>query len=347
MTPEKSWLPAATESPAADASTPALTSAGAASPEALWQPRRAIQGLSAVLLPMATPDTIDWPAWEAHLARTAAAGLKPAINMDTGHVHSLDLATQDRLLERARAVLGNEMFYAGAYVPDGPGDSFNADAYARRMERIQASGAVPVVFPSYGLTQQAGPAMVEAHRRLARGTDRFVAFELSPVFAACGAIFDLETYAGLLEIPACVGAKHSSLSRNQEWQRLALRNARRSDFRVYTGNDLAIDMVMYGSDYLLGLSTMAPDLFACRDALWAAGDADFYTLNDWLQYLGMFTFRPPVPAYRHSAAQFLCIRGWLADDATPPGCPRRPESDQAVLRSLWEALRPWTIGSPA
>ena len=31
---------------------------------------------------------------------------------------------------------------------------------------------------------------------------------------------------------------------------------------VLTGNDLAIDMVMYGSDYLLGLSTFAPEAFA-------------------------------------------------------------------------------------
>ena len=58
--------------------------------------------------------------------------------------------------------------------------------------------------------------------------------------------------AGLLEIPACLGAKHSSLSRELEWQRLTLRDAKRPGFRVLTGNDLAIDMVMYGSDYLLG-----------------------------------------------------------------------------------------------
>ena len=35
-------------------------------------------------------------------------------------------------------------------------------------------------------------------------------------------------------------------------------------FRVLTGNDLAIDIVMYRSDYLLGLSTFAPDLSAKR-----------------------------------------------------------------------------------
>ncbi len=37
---------------------------------------------------------------------------------------------------------------------------------------------------------------------------------------------------------------------------------RRPDFKVLTGNDLAIDMVIYGSDYLLGLSTFAPDAFS-------------------------------------------------------------------------------------
>ena len=108
----------------------------------------------------------------------------------------------------------------------------------------------------------------------------------------------------------------------------------RPDFHVYTGNDLAIDMVMYGSDYLLGLSTFAPDLFARRDALWAAGDPAFYELNDVLQYLGFFAFRPPVPAYKHSAAMFLHLRGWTRTDAGHPRSPTRPASDRAVLREI-------------
>ncbi len=57
---------------------------------------------------------------------------------------------------------------------------------------------------------------------------------------------------------------------------------------MYAGNDLAIDMVMYGSDYLLGLSTFAPDAFALRDHHWASGDERFFELNDVLQYLGAF-----------------------------------------------------------
>jgi hypothetical protein len=142
-----------------------------------------------------------------------------------------------------------------------------------------------------------------------------------------------------MAIPQCIGAKHSSLNRELEWQRLALRDEKRPDFMVLTGNDLAIDMVMYGSDYLLGISTFAPDLFAQRDAFWAAGDPSFYELNDLLQYLGFFAFRPPVPAYKHSAAQFLKLRGWLACDDTHPNAPGRPDSDRDVLQEIASRLR--------
>ncbi len=105
-----------------------------------------------------------------------------------------------------------------------------------------------------------------------------------------------------------------------------VRDRVRPDFHVFTGNDLAIDMVCYGSDYLLGLSAFAPEAFAERDRRWASGDRSFHELNDLLQYLGAFAFRAPVPAYRHDAALFLQLRGRIASDATPPGAPRRAES---------------------
>ena len=110
----------------------------------------------------------------------------------------------------------------------------------------------------------------------------------------------------------------------------------RPEFHVFTGNDLAIDMVIYGSDYLLGLSTMAPDLFAKRDRMWETGDADFFHLNDVLQYLGFFAFRNPVPAYKHTAAQWLHLRGWIASNSTHPRSPSRPDSDLAILKTILE-----------
>ncbi len=108
----------------------------------------------------------------------------------------------------------------------------------------------------------------------------------------------------------------------------------RPDFKVLTGNDLAIDMICYGSDYLLGLSAFAPEAFAERDRRWAAGERSFHELNDLLQYLGFFAFRPPVPAYRHDAAMFLALRGRIGSDVTPPGSPRRPASDCEILADI-------------
>jgi dihydrodipicolinate synthase/N-acetylneuraminate lyase len=302
------------------------------------RPRRKPVGMSAVLLTFEGDGAVDWPGFRAHVLRTAAAGLTPAVNMDTGYVNLLDEATRTRVLAQTREALGGGAFVAGAFVADRPGAAFDLDAYRRAFDVIQHHGGMPIVFQSHGLVALPRDRLLDAYVALGRDCPRYLAFELGEAFAPFGKIYDLETYAGLLDIPACVGAKHSSLSRLLEWRRLALRDERRPDFLVLTGNDLAIDMIMYGSDYLLGLSTFAPDLFARRDALWAAGDPAFYELNDLLQYLGFFAFRPPVPAYKHSAAQFLKLRGWIGCDAPHPNGPRRPASDREVLRDIAERL---------
>jgi dihydrodipicolinate synthase/N-acetylneuraminate lyase len=163
-------------------------------------------------------------------------------------------------------------------------------------------------------------------------------FELGTMFAPFGTIYSLDLFTQLLQIPGLVGLKHSSLDRVQEWQRLEARDRIRPEFKLYTGNDLAIDMVIYGSDYLLGLSAFAPEAFGLRDRLWAAGDPRFFALNDVLQYLGAFAFRDPVPAYKHSAAQFLYLRGQVAEPARHPRSPARPDSDLAILQEISQRL---------
>jgi dihydrodipicolinate synthase/N-acetylneuraminate lyase len=307
-------------------------------PISMLRPRRKPVGISALLLPFTDSGDVDWPAFTAHLTRTAEAGLTPAVNMDTGYVHLIDDALRRAVLERTRATLGGGNFVAGAFVADRPGDRFNADGYKRQVAMIQEHGGTPVIFQSFGLVEQGPAEIVAAYAELAGACDRFIGFELTKALAPFGAVYDLETYAGLMEIPQCVGAKHSSFHREPEWQRLRLRDEKRPDFTVFTGNDFAVDMIMYGSDYLLGLSTFAPDLFARRDACWAAGDPAFYELNDRLQYLGCFAFRAPGAGYKHSAAQFLKLRGWIGCDATHPHSPRRPAGDVEVLRELAERM---------
>ena len=305
-------------------------------PDARVRPRRTITGMSAVLLPHTAGGAVDWDGLAAHVARTAGAGLTPAVNMDTGFVQVLDEATRDRVLEVAAA--NSDGFVAGAYLDDRAGDRFDLEGYRRQVDRIVARGGLPIVFPTHGLTALDGDGWVDAHAALAEQCDRFLAFELGPMFVPYGRIYDLDAYRGLLGIDACVGAKHSSLDRMPEWERLAARDEARPDFMVLTGNDLAIDMVMYGSDYLLGLSTFAPDRFAERDRMWATGDPGFFELNDLLQELGDFTFREPVPGYRHDAALFLELRGWIGSSRVPDGVTLRPDADVDVLRDIAERL---------
>ncbi|MDP2292847.1 MAG: dihydrodipicolinate synthase family protein [Actinomycetota bacterium] len=304
------------------------------------RPRRRITGMSAILLPFLADGSVDWAAFEAHVVRTHDAGLTPAVNMDTGYVQLLDAATATGVLDRTSALTGGR-FVAGAFVADSPGDRHDELALLRAAHAIAERGGTPVVFPSHGLGALSEADWVAAHATVGREIGSFIGFELGAMFVPYGRIVGLQTYQALMEIPQCIGAKHSSLSRQLEWDRLRVRDEVRPDFMVLTGNDLAIDMVMWGSDYLLGLSTFAPAEFAMRDRLWLAGDPAFHELDDLLQYLGQFTFRPPVPAYRHDAAMWFHLRGWATGGATPIGVARRPESDRDVLADILRRLETW------
>ncbi|MCC9643150.1 dihydrodipicolinate synthase family protein [Rhodopirellula sp. JC740] len=299
---------------------------------------RKITGMSAILLPMTTGGEIDWTGFESHVIATLDAGLTPAINMDTGYANLISDDIRDEALSRTNAIADGRSYLGGVFVGDGPDASFDADAYRRGIEQIQCHQGTPIFFQSFGLTSGDDDAIFAAYDELAKECESFYAFELGTMFAPFGKIYSLSLYERLMGIKNCLGAKHSSLDRILEWRRLELRNRIRPDFKVLTGNDLAIDMVMYGSDYLLGLSTFCPAEFALRDSMWENGDPRFYALNDLLQYLGAFAFRAPVPAYKHTAAMFLHARGKIASNQTYPGSPERPASDQAILDLISQDL---------
>src|SRR5919112_1524027 len=81
------------------------------------------------------------------------------------------------------------------------------------------------------------------------------------------------------------GLVHASLDRGAEWARVEARDVARPEFRIYSGHERALDMVGYGSDYLLATAGCAPEAFAARDRAWRAGAAIGFTLNDTLQAL--------------------------------------------------------------
>jgi dihydrodipicolinate synthase/N-acetylneuraminate lyase len=306
------------------------------------RPGRRVHGIAAALLPYTQDGRMDLAAFERHVARTHAAGLDVAVNMDTGFGDLLAPAERETVLDATRRALGpGPGFYAGAFAL-GAADPL--PAYRAAVAAIERRGGSAVIVQCPAMHGMGPQEKADLYAAVAGASERgALAFELSPRFAPHGEIWDDETFARLLELPALRGAKHSSLERTTELRRLAARDRARPEFRVYTGNDLAIDMVAYGSDYLLGLATFAPEAFAARDRALAAGDAAFLALDDALQHLGNVGFREPVPAYKHSAALFLQLGGGLASDAIHPRAPRRPDADRELLadcaRRIEAALR--------
>src|ERR1700720_915007 len=259
---------------------------------------RKVEGIAAALLPYQADGRVAVAAFQQHLVATHRAGLMNAVNMDTGYVNYLSAAEKCEVLIWTREALGKDApFVAGAYIEGCEGDI--VALYREEMDAIVKVGGIPILFQTARLHGKASKEKLAMYRATCQGYPHVLGFELGRMFAPNGEIFDADTVLGLMDIPELKGMKHSSLDRLVELERLALRDARRPDFRIYAGNDLRIDMIEYGSDYLLGLGPLAPEKFAERARLWQTGDPQYYALSDALQYLGNVVFRDPVPAYKH------------------------------------------------
>ena len=295
------------------------------------KPGRKVQGIAAALLPFKEDGSIAVEAFQEHLIATHRAGLINAINMDTGYVNYLSETDKKNVLRWAREALGsNVQFVAGAFIEREPGDAVTL--YRKQMDAIVSIGGIPIMFQSARLHGKSAEEKAGVYLEAAKDYPHVLAFELSPRFAPNGEMFDDETYRRILDVPEIKGMKHSSLDRMMEIERLRVRDLHRPGFRIYTGNDLGIDMIEYGSDYLLGLATFAPEKFAERDRLWEAGDSAYYELSEALQYLGNLAFRDPVPAYKHSAAVFLHLAGRIPSPLPHRENPKRPTWEVEILR---------------
>jgi dihydrodipicolinate synthase/N-acetylneuraminate lyase len=295
------------------------------------KPRRKVQGIAAALLPYERDGRVAVDAFAEQLKSTHRAGLMNAVNMDTGYVNYLSDAEKENVLDRTRQALGHGVpFVAGAYIEQHAGDDIVL-LYRRQIDTILRFDGIPILFQTARLHGKSPAEIAKAYRDICRDYPHVLAFELGSMFASNGEIWKAETVQLLMDIPEIKGIKHSSLDRLLELERLALRDTHRPDFRIYTGNDLGIDMIEYGSDYLLGLAAFAPEKFAERDRLWEAGDPEYYALSDALQYLGNVAFRVPVPAYKHSAAVFLNLIGRIPSDRTHRKNPQRPAWESEIM----------------
>ncbi len=276
-------------------------------------------------------------AFKQHLIATHHAGLMNAVNMDTGYVNYLSEAEKREVLRWTVEALGKDVpFVAGAYIENQTGDI--VALYRQQMDAIVQAGGIPILFQTARLHGLSSKEKAAVYQAACQGYPHVLAFELGTMFAPNGEIFDEDTVRRLMDIPEIKGMKHSSLDRLIELKRLALRDEQRPEFRIYTGNDLGINMIEYGSDYLLGLASFAPEKFAERDRLWEAGDPAYYALSDALQYLGNVAFRAPVPAYKHSAAVFLHMTGRIPTDRVHPKNPKRPAWEAEILRDCASRL---------
>lgn len=295
------------------------------------KPRRKVQGIAAALLPYEADGRVAVDAFAKQLVSTHRVGLMNAVNMDTGYVNYLSDTEKKEVLGWTRQALGpGAPFVAGAYIEHLAGNDIVA-LYRRQIDAILRFDGMPIVFQTARLHGKSPARIAEIYRDICRDYPDVLAFELGSMFAPNGEIFDSETVRRLMDIPEIKGMKHSSLNRLVELERLALRDAHRADFRIYTGNDLGINMIEYGSDYLLGLAAFAPEKFAERDRLWEAGDPAYFALSDALQYLGNVAFRSPVPPYKHSAAVFLNLIGRIPSDRTHPKNPRRSAWESEIM----------------
>ena len=300
------------------------------------KPGRKITGMAAVLLPFNSDGSIAEEAFAACLKDTAKAGLTPAVNMDTGYVNLLTDSEKERVLDLARQALPGVPFIAGAYIEGQDGDV--ADLYRREIARITRYGGVPILFQTTRLHNLPAHDVVDVYARAVADVPIAYGFELGRMFAPNGEIWSTAVAEGIMAIPQIIGMKHSSLDRVIEMDRLALRDRVRPDFRILTGNDLGIDMVEFGSDYLLGLAAFSPSKFAERDRQWEAHDPSYFAVSDALQMLGDIAFRSPVPAYKHSAAIFLHLLGKIPSPRTHPRSAERPAWEREILTSCARRL---------
>lgn len=297
---------------------------------------RKVTGLAAILLPFEEDGGIARSAFEAAVERTVEAGLECAVNMDTGYANYLSREERAAVLDWTRGVVGaGGDFVAGVFVEGLEGDL--PDLYRRGMDEVVERGGTPILFQTTRFHGWEAQRIVELYAQVCAGYEAVYGFELGRMFAPNGMIFSDATVRGLMGIPQLKGMKHSSLDRGVELERLALRDTLRPDFKIFTGNDLGIDMIEYGADYLLGLAAFCPEKFAERDGYWESGDERYFALSDALQYLGNVAFRGPVPAYKHSCAVFQHLLGRIPSARAHRLCPQRPEWESGILRDC--ALR--------
>ncbi|CAN5581747.1 hypothetical protein BH10ACT1_BH10ACT1_28780 [soil metagenome] len=304
----------------------------------LLSPGRRPTGVGPVLLPYTATGDVDWDGFAHLLGRVAETSLIPAINLAPGAGDLLDPSTRAEVLATTGAALGSSTFVAGVRAEPGPDGGFDPARLSGAVAAVGRHDAMPLLLPSPALASLGPDEFVGLLAWMGDWCDRFLVVEAPPERWPGGHTWGLDVFGALLELGACVGVVHASWSRAPEWDRLRLRDDRRSGFQIFSANEHAVDQIMFGSDHALDLAAAVPDALADRDDAWEVQDLDVLERHDALQALASLVFRPPVAASRHALARVLQLRGWLPHDRVHPDLPRRPASDDELLVSALDRL---------
>jgi hypothetical protein len=300
-------------------------------------PSRVIDGLAALPVWLAPSRRLDLAGLATRLEATFAAGLTPAVNLFAGAVDRLDADARADVLSTAAGVARGRRFIAGT----GPTDDAAplAVRYGRAGDAIARQGGTPVLLPIAELSVLDGDAIAHLWRQATAGHRGVLVVEMAPEFGTPAALLPNDVITRLIDTASLGGLVHASLDRAVEWMRIEARDIARPDFRIYSGNERALDMVSYGSDYLLAGAGCAPEAFAARDRAWRAGDPLAFALTDLLQAAGTLVYRAPLDGARHGALQWLRALGGV-DAAMPlPDLALRPDSDCALYDEIAAGLR--------
>ncbi len=107
-------------------------------------PGRKPEGMAACLLPYQDDGTIAGEAFQDAVSRTEGAGLKCAVNMDTGYANYLTETERKQVLSWTREVLTEgQPFVGGVFVEGMEGDLL--DLYRRGADEIAEFGGTPII----------------------------------------------------------------------------------------------------------------------------------------------------------------------------------------------------------
>ena len=299
-------------------------------------PSRTIDGAAALPVWLGPSGRLDLAGLAGRLEATFTAGLTPAVNLFAGAVDCLSEDDRIDVLTTAAGVARGRRFIAGT-LPTTDAAPL-AIRYGRAVDAVVRQGGTPLLLPIAELGALDGDALAHLWRQSTAGHRGVLLVEMAPAFGLSPTPYAPEVITRLIDVASLGGLVHASLDREAEWARVQARDIARPEFRIYSGHERALDMVSYGSDYLLGTAGCAPEAFAARDRAWRDGEARGFDLTDVLQHLGSLMYRAPLDGARHAAVQWLEARGLVQGARPVAGVSLRPDGDLALYRELGDRL---------